>query len=92
MPKQYMVNRKEMIRQMREQYVGEPLEGPLRLEVDLYGEGRGDADNILGSLMDAGNGVLWKDDRVSIISEIEVSWHRAKKVDSKWLVRLRPLE
>lgn len=81
-----------MIRQMKEQYSGEPLPGPLRLEVTLFGEGRGDADNILGSLMDAGNNIIWSDDRVTIISEIEVTWTRAKKSDSKWLVSVVSLE
>lgn len=88
MPKQYMVNRRAMISQMKEQYEGQPLEGPLRLELNLFGEGRGDADNILGSLLDAGNGILWVDDRVSIISEIEVTWEKAKKIDSKWMLKI----
>lgn len=92
MPMDYQHKRREMIRQIKEQYTGEPLEGPLRLELDVYGEGRADADNIIGALMDAANKTLWVDDRVSVIPEIEVKWHKAARGSSRWVIRIHPLD
>lgn len=91
MPKDYRDKRKEMLRQIKEQYQGEPLEGPIRLELDVYGEGRADADNIIGAFMDTANKVLWVDDRVSIIPEIQVRWKKAARGASRWEVRIYPL-
>jgi len=91
MPKDYLDKRKQMITLIQEQYTGEPIETPIRLDVELFGEGRGDADNIIGSLMDAGNKLLWADDRLGIISEISVVWTKTKKADSKWIVEITPL-
>lgn len=92
MPKAYLDNRKEMIKQIKEQYDGEPIDTPIRLDVKICGEGRGDADNIVGSLMDAGNKLLWSDDRLGVISELSVCWTRAPKSDSKWEVQITPLK
>ena len=88
MPKAYTDKRKAMLEEIKRQYTGEPLEGPLRLEIEVEGEGRGDLDNVAGALMDCANGVLWTDDRVSIISELQVRWKKAKKADSVWIVRI----
>ena len=92
MPKEYKQKQAEMVRQIKEQWDGPPLEGPLRLEIDLRGEGRGDADNMIGALMDAANKLLWVDDRVSIIPEIQVRWEKAPKAQSRWLIRICPLD
>jgi Holliday junction resolvase RusA-like endonuclease len=92
MPKEYQAKRKEMLRQIQEQYQGPPMEGPIRLEIDVFGEGRADADNIIGALMDAANKVLWVDDRVSIIPEIQVKWTKAQRGNSKWVIRIYPLD
>lgn len=91
MPKDYQDKRREMLRQIKEQYQGEPLDGPIRLELDVYGEGRADADNIIGAFMDTANKVLWVDDRVSIIPEIQVRWRKANRGQSRWEVRIYPL-
>jgi len=77
MPAAYKKNQKELLAKIKEQYDGPPLEGPLRVEIELRGEGRGDIDNIVGALFDTVNKVLWTDDRVSIISELEVKWQKA---------------
>jgi Holliday junction resolvase RusA-like endonuclease len=47
----------------REQYRGEPLAGPLKVEIRLYWPDRRkhDVDNIK-ALLDALNGILWLDD------------------------------
>ena len=93
MPAAYNSKRKEMVRQLKEQWGQHPpLEGPLRLELRIKGEGRADADNIIGALMDAANGLLWVDDRVSIIPEIEVQWEKAPKAESQWLISIYLLD
>ena len=48
MPAAYKKNQKELLAKVKEQYDGPPLEGPLRVEMDLYGEGRADIDNVVG--------------------------------------------
>jgi len=80
MPAAYRKNQKELLAKIKEQYDGPPLEGPLRVEIELRGEGRGDIDNIAGALMDTVNKVLWVDDRVSIIPELEVKWQRPRRL------------
>lgn len=86
MPQEYQKKRQQMQWQIKRQYKGEPFEGPLKLDVSLFGEGRGDVDNIVGALMDAANGLLWVDDRVSVISEMHVTWKKAPRDQSKWVV------
>lgn len=89
MPKAYKDNQKEMRRQLEEQWGDRPaLEGPLRLEIELYGEGRGDIDNMIGAFFDTANKLLWVDDRVSIITAVSVQWEKAPKVNSKWVIRI----
>ena len=91
MPKAYQDKRKAMLAAIKEQYTGAPLEGPLRLEIDVSGEGRADTDNIAGALMDCANGVLWVDDRVNVISELQVRWRKNTKANSVWLIRIYEL-
>ena len=91
MPVAYRNNQKELLAKIKEQYDGPPLEGPLRIELELHGEGRADIDNIVGALFDTANKVLWTDDRVSIIPELSVSWTKCKKEESMWIVRIIPI-
>lgn len=88
MPQQYKEKQRKMRILIREQWDRAPLEGPIRLEIDCYGEGRVDSDNMIGALMDAANGILWTDDRVSIIPQIQVTWTKAKKENSTWLITI----
>ena len=88
MPKDYKNKQKEMLRQINEQYGGTPLEGPLRVDLELRGEGRADLDNIVGAFLDVANKVLWVDDRVSIIPEISARWTKSKKADSVWIIKI----
>ena len=91
MPVAYRKNQKELLAKIKEQYDGPPLEGPLRIELELHGEGRADIDNVVGALFDTANKVLWTDDRVNIIPELSVRWSKCKKEDSMWVVRIIPL-
>lgn len=92
MPVAYKNNQKELLSKIKEQYNGPPLEGPLRVEMELFGEGRADIDNVAGALFDTANGVLWVDDRVSIIPELMVTWKKAPKALSRWIIRIIPLD
>ena len=91
MPAAYKKNQKELLEKIKEQYDGPALEGPLRVEIDLYGEGRADIDNVVGAFFDTANKVLWTDDRISIIPELSVRWTKAKKEHSMWVVRIIPI-
>jgi Holliday junction resolvase RusA-like endonuclease len=67
MPPGYMDWKQETAFQMRLAARGaEPAVGLLRVEVLLVAKKkpRGDMDNLLGAVLDAGNGVLWQDDRL----------------------------
>ena len=88
MPKAYKDNQRELLAKVKEQYDGPPLKGPLRVEMELFGEGRADIDNIVGAFFDTVNKVLWEDDRVSVIPELSVKWIKAKKEQSCWYVRV----
>lgn len=88
MPVSYRKNQKELLEKIKEQYDGPPLQGPLRVEIELHGEGRADIDNVVGALFDTANKVLWEDDRISIISELSVRWTKCKKEHSAWYVKV----
>jgi len=88
MPKAYKDNQRELLAKVKEQYDGPPLKGPLRVEMELYGEGRADIDNVVGAFFDTVNKVLWEDDRISIIPELSVKWIKTKKDQSAWYVRI----
>jgi len=77
-----------MLAAIKKQWPLPPLEGPIRVEIEIQGEGRADADNVAGALFDCANGTLWVDDRVSVIPQLEVKWTKAKKSDSKWVIKI----
>lgn len=39
------------------------LSGELAMEINFYGVPKGDLDNCLKGFLDAGNGILWNDDK-----------------------------
>ena len=91
MPVSYKNNQKELLAKIKEQYDGPPLQGPLRVEMVLHGEGRADIDNVVGAFFDTANKVLWEDDRISIIPELSVRWVKSKKDQSCWYVKVIPI-
>lgn len=98
MPESYRLAQAEMRRQIREQWQGrEPLLGPIALYIEMHGEARIDADNAAGAVLDAAGpskkeaGVLWQDDRVSVIPLLIVDWKKAKKDDSFWRIHILDL-
>lgn len=88
MPDAYKQAQRWMRNQIKEQWSGEPLEGPLLLAVLTQGEGRGDSDNIQGAFMDAAVGIVFKDDRVKIIPTTIFDWTIAPKKRSSWEVMI----
>lgn len=94
MPQSYRDAQAEMRKQIIQQWNKEPLAGPLAVHIEMHGEGRGDADNLTGAVLDAAGpsrndkGILWIDDRVSIISYLSSEWHKASKADSYWVIKI----
>jgi Holliday junction resolvase RusA-like endonuclease len=86
MPPAYKLAQAEMRKLIREQWEYGPLEGPVSLKLIVRGEGRGDTDNIAGAFMDAAQGILWIDDRVSVIPKLSIEWQKAAKANSEWVV------
>lgn len=98
MPQAYRDSQAEMRRQIQAQWNEEPLTGPIALYLKLYGEGRGDGDNLVGALLDAAGpskgqpGILWEDDRVSVIPCLIVEWEKVPKTESRWLIQIAKLD
>ena len=83
-----------MQRQINAQWSQDPLEGPIAVHIEMHGEGRGDLDNLTGFVLDAAGpakgrpGILWVDDRVSVIPYLFADWYKASKADSRWTIRI----
>ncbi|QTP86383.1 RusA family crossover junction endodeoxyribonuclease [Synechococcus phage S-SRP02] len=43
----------------------------------FYGPGTSDLDNLQGAVMDAGNGIVWVDDRVTVLKKIVAEWEQS---------------
>ena len=52
------------------------------LVINFYGPARGDLDNMAGAVLDAGNGLIWIDDRVSVIRSMALRFTKTKPQDS----------
>jgi hypothetical protein len=86
--------------ELRRQWGGRPmLGGPVGLFITAFGEARGDSDNLAGFMMDAAGplktrkepGILWMDDRTTIIPLLLVHWQRTKAQDSRWVINILEL-
>jgi Holliday junction resolvase RusA-like endonuclease len=79
--------------QLRDQWGSRPLiEGPVALHLEVWGEGRGDTDNIAGAFMDSAQGIVFADDRVTVIKALSIQWHKARKQESKWHIYITNYE
>jgi len=65
-----------------------PLRAISRMDVHFYGAARGDLDNRVGAVLDAGNGLVWHDDNVSVIPRIRMEFTKAKPRDSRIYLKL----
>lgn len=94
MAQSYRDAQAEMRKQVKNQWEQGPLEGPLAVHIEMHGEGRGDLDNMTGFVLDAAGpskgvpGILWVDDRASVISYLSAEWHKATKADSRWTIKI----
>jgi Holliday junction resolvase RusA-like endonuclease len=61
---------------LREWWPYPPLEKGqvLAIHMTFHGPGTSDLDNLAGAVMDAGQGVVWVSDRVTVIKRLELEW------------------
>jgi Holliday junction resolvase RusA-like endonuclease len=52
------------------------------------GPGTSDLDNLQGAVLDAGKGIIWADDRVTIVRKIEAEWEKAPKSNQSILLKV----
>ena len=88
MPKAYQDWRKECAELLKNQWKLPPIDHPIAVEVDCYGTARGDIDNYMGALFDTGRGIVWADDRASIIQRATVTYYKRPMAESCWKVRI----
>lgn len=73
---------------MGEWWTMPPLESVNALVFTFSGPARGDLDNLAGAVLDAGNGLIWVDDRVLVVPAIAARWKRAKKAESSIFMKI----
>lgn len=88
MPKSYQQWRKECSDLLKEAWPYEPINHPIAVEIDCYGTARGDIDNYMGALFDTANGIVWADDRATIIQRATVSYYKSTVSKSFWKIRI----
>lgn len=94
----YRIAQAKMREQVQAQWKKEPLSGPICLYIKMYGEAKCDSDNAAGFVLDAVGpskkqpGLLWVDDRVSVIPFLIVDWEKASKENSRWVLHIKRVE
>jgi len=73
---------------LSEWWVDEPLEHVQMMYVNFYGPARGDLDNRVGSLLDAMNGLVIKDDNVNVLPRMRLSFTKTKTAEACIVIRL----
>ena len=48
----------------------------LSVHFTFRGPGTSDLDNLVGAVMDAGTGIIWVDDRVTVLKHIVAAWEQ----------------
>lgn len=92
MPKNYQDWRKEVARQMKEQWALPPIDTPIAVDIECAGAARGDIDNYMGAIFDTGNKILWMDDRSTIIKSAYITFRKASEKDSFIKIQISDLE
>ena len=77
MPPAYMQWKQRVRAQMGEWWTAPPLPFVNCLTLKFCGPGRGDLDNLAGAILDAGNGLIWSDDRVTIVGAMALRWEKS---------------
>jgi len=65
-----------------EWWVDPPLDDVVLLHCHFFGAAQGDADNLIGAVMDAGNKIVWSDDSVRVIRKITAVWTKTPKANA----------
>lgn len=73
---------------MGEWWADPPLDHINCLIVHFRGPARGDLDNRLGALLDAGNDLIWKDDNVNVIRSVAMRWDKESTADAHIYMKL----
>lgn len=79
MPKAYMDWKANVRAILGEWWTVPPLEAVNCLVLVFKGPARGDLDNLAGAVLDAGNALIWKDDRVGVMPTLALRWSKAAK-------------
>ena len=82
MSKEYKQSQADLKAQMREWWTAPPLERVKQVTLRFGGPARHDGDNLCGAVLDAGKGIIWTDDRVSIMPYGVWIWQKTKPKDS----------
>lgn len=73
---------------MGEWWTQEPLQKISCLVVHFHGPQRGDLDNRLGSILDAGNGLIWTDDNVKVIPRCAMQYFKTKETEARIYIKV----
>ena len=79
MPKAYMDWKADVRAILAEWWTVAPLEKVNCLCLSFRGPARGDLDNMAGAVLDAGNGLIWRDDRVGVLPTLALRWTKTHK-------------
>lgn len=60
----------------------------LALHLTFYGPGTSDLDNLQGAVLDAGRGIVWTDDRVTVLRRIEAQWEPAPRSQQQIAIKV----
>ena len=88
MPAAYKKWKADVRAQLAEWWVDPPLETVNVLSLRFAGPARADLDNLMGAILDCGNKLVWRDDRVSVISKIVGEHKKAKAEESTIEIRI----
>ena len=88
MPPAYVKWKSNLRGQMGEWWTENPLPRIAVLTLVFSGPARGDLDNLAGAVLDAGNGLIWADDRVNVITCITARWQKTKPADSSIYMKI----
>lgn len=88
MPAAYKKWKADVRAQLAEWWVDPPLETVNVLSLRFAGPARADLDNLMGAILDCGNQLVWRDDRVSVISRLVGEHKKAKAEESTIEIRI----
>ena len=88
MDKVYAEWKRQVRAVMGEWWVQPPLTQINCLIFTFRGPARGDLDNRVGAVLDAGNGLIWKDDNVTVIPAIAARWIKTPVKESSVYIKI----